>query len=45
LGRRRNAYRVLVGNSEGNRQLGRPNSRWEENIKLNFKEIACGGLD
>jgi hypothetical protein len=29
---KRNAYRVLMGNPEGNRPLGRPIFRWEDNI-------------
>jgi hypothetical protein len=39
LGERRNAYRVLVRNPEGRRQLGRLRRRWEDNIKLDFIEI------
>jgi hypothetical protein len=33
---RRGAYRVLVGKPEGKRPLGRPGSRWEDNIKMDF---------
>jgi len=29
---RRGAFRVLVGKSEGERPLGRPSCRWEDNI-------------
>jgi hypothetical protein len=32
MGEKRNACRVLVGNVEGNRPLGRPRRRWEDNI-------------
>jgi len=32
MGERKSAYRVLVGNPEGKRPLGRPRSRWEDNI-------------
>jgi hypothetical protein len=42
---RRNAYRILVGKPEENRPLGRPRRRWEDNIKLNFREIGWGGMD
>jgi len=28
---------------EGRRQLGRPESRWEENIKLDLQEVGSGG--
>jgi hypothetical protein len=38
-------YRVLVGKPEGKRPLGRPRRRWEDNIKMNFQEVGCGGMD
>jgi hypothetical protein len=34
---RRGVYEVLVGKLEGNRQLGRPGHRWEENIKMDLQ--------
>jgi hypothetical protein len=40
-----NAYRVLVENAEGEIPLRRPRRRWEENNKLNIKEIRWGGAD
>jgi hypothetical protein len=33
---RRGVYRVLVGNPEGKRPLGRPRRRWEGNIKIKW---------
>ena len=45
MGERRGLYRVLVGTSEGKRPLGRPRSRWEDNIKLDLQEVGCGGMD
>ena len=36
----RNAYRVLVGKPEGKRLLGRPRRRWEDNIKMDFREVG-----
>ena len=33
MGERRGVYRVLVGKPEGKRPLGRPRSRWEDNIE------------
>jgi hypothetical protein len=36
-------YRVLVGKPEGKRPLGRPRRRWEDNIKMDLKEVGCGG--
>jgi hypothetical protein len=35
----RNEYRILVGNPEGKRALGRPRRRWVHNIKMDFIEI------
>jgi hypothetical protein len=37
--------RFQVGNSEEKRPLGRPKSRWENNITMNLKEIGCGGMN
>jgi hypothetical protein len=36
LGERKVAYRALVGKPEGRRQLGRPSSKWEDNIKMDL---------
>ena len=35
----RNAYRVLVGEPEGKRSLGRPRRRWEDNIKMDSRVV------
>jgi len=35
-------YRVLVGKSEGRRPLGRPRRRWEDNIRMDLREVGCG---
>ena len=37
----RNAYIVLVGKPEGKRPLGRPRRRWEDNIRMNLREVGC----
>jgi hypothetical protein len=42
-GAKRNAHRVLVGKPEGKRQLGRPRHWWEDNIKMDLREIEWGG--
>jgi hypothetical protein len=42
---KRNAYRILVGNPEGKRPLGRPRRRWMDNIKINLREIGWDGGD
>jgi hypothetical protein len=39
---RRGAYRVLVGKPEGRRPLGRPRSRWKDNIKMDLREVGWG---
>jgi hypothetical protein len=38
-------YRVLVGRSEGKRPLGRPRRRWEDNIKLDLRDIGIDGAN
>jgi hypothetical protein len=45
VGEKRNAYRILVGNPEGKRPLGRPRRRWEDNIKMDLREIEWGVMD
>jgi len=36
-------HRVLVGKPEGKRPLGRPRRRWEDNIKMDLREVGGGG--
>jgi hypothetical protein len=45
MGERRGAYRALVGKPEGRRPLGRPRRRWEDNFKMDLREVECGGAD
>jgi hypothetical protein len=45
LGDNRNAYRILVGNSEGNKPLGKARYRWMNNIKLDLREIEWDDMD
>jgi hypothetical protein len=33
------------GKPEGKRSLGRPNRRWEDNIKAELQEVGCGVMD
>ena len=44
MGEGRGVHRVLVGKPEGNRPLGRPRCRWEDNIKMDLQEVggSCG---
>jgi hypothetical protein len=36
----RNTYNILFVKREGNRPLGRPRHRWEDNIKMDIREIG-----
>ena len=45
MGERRGVYRVWVGKSEGKKPFGRPSRRCEDNIKMNFQDVGCGGMD
>ena len=45
MGGGRGVYRVLVGKPEGKRPLGRPRSRWEDNIKMDLQEVGCEDMD
>jgi hypothetical protein len=44
MGEKRNACRILVGKPEGKRPLRRPRRRWEDNIKMDLREIGWGGM-
>jgi hypothetical protein len=37
---KRNSYKILVGNPEGKRPLGRPRRRWVDNIEMDPREIG-----
>ena len=41
----RNACRVLVGKPESKRPFGRPRRRWEDNIKMDLREVGCDPRD
>jgi hypothetical protein len=45
MGKKRNAYRLLVGKPEGKRSLGRPRRRWVDNIKRYLREREWDGAD
>jgi hypothetical protein len=42
---KRNACRILVGNPEGKRPLGRQRRRWVDNIKMDLREIGWDVMD
>jgi hypothetical protein len=41
----RGVYRFLVGRPKGKRPLGRPWRRWEDNIKMDIREIGIDGAN
>jgi hypothetical protein len=45
MGEVRGAYNILVGRPEGRRPLGRPRCRWEDNIKMDLREIGFEDVD
>jgi hypothetical protein len=45
MGEVRGAYNILVGKPEGRRPLGRLRRRWEDNIKMDIREIGFGDVD
>jgi hypothetical protein len=45
MGEVRNAYNISVGKPKGNGPLGRPKRRWENNIRMDLREIDWKGVD
>jgi hypothetical protein len=45
MGKKRNAYRILVGKPEGKRPLGRSRHSWVDNIKMDLRDIGWEGVD
>jgi hypothetical protein len=43
IGEGRGVYRVWVGRPEGKKPLGKPGRRWEDNIKIDLREIGIDG--
>jgi hypothetical protein len=41
----RNAHKILVKKPEGKRQLRRPMHRWEDNIRMDLREVRCECVD
>jgi hypothetical protein len=40
MGERRGAYRALMGKLEGRRPPGRPRGKWEDNIKMDLRDVG-----
>ena len=45
MGEGRGVHSVLVGKPEEKRSLGKPRRRWEDNIKMDLREVRCGYMD
>jgi hypothetical protein len=45
MGTGKGVYSVLVGRPEGKRPLGRHRRRWEDNIKIDLREIGIDGAN
>jgi len=45
MGEGKGVYKVLMGKSEGRRPLGRPRHRWEDNIRMDLREVGYGCVD
>jgi hypothetical protein len=45
MGEKRGAYRILVGRPEGMQPLGGPRHRWEDNIKMDLREVGWVGMN
>jgi len=43
MGEGRGVHRVLVGKPKGKRPLGIPRRSWEDNIKMDLREVGGGG--
>jgi hypothetical protein len=45
MGKNRKVYKVLVGKLEGKRPLEKPKCRWEDEIRIDLREIGWGGVE
>jgi hypothetical protein len=45
VGERRTIYKVMDGKPEDMRPFIRPSRRWEDNIKMDLREIGCKGVE
>jgi hypothetical protein len=40
MGRKKNAFKLGVGNPEGKRLLGRPKRSWDDNMKIDLRGVG-----
>jgi hypothetical protein len=45
MGKKRNAYRLLVGKPNGRIPLGKPRRRWKDNIRMDLEEVGWDEVD
>jgi hypothetical protein len=45
MGKKRTAYRLLVGKPEVKRLLGKPRRRWVDNIRMDLGDVGWGDVD
>jgi hypothetical protein len=45
MGKNKTEYRILMGNTEGRRPLGRQRRRWMDTIKMKLGETEWGDVD
>jgi hypothetical protein len=45
IGAKRNVYRIFVGKPEEKRPVGRSRRRWEDNIKMDLREIGSSSME
>jgi hypothetical protein len=45
MGEMRNMHKILVGKPEEKKPRGRPRSRWDDNIRMDLRQIGWGGVD
>jgi hypothetical protein len=45
MGEERKVYKALVGKPKGKRPRGRPRRRWEDELRMELREIGWGSVD
>jgi hypothetical protein len=45
MGKGRSVYRVLIRRLKGKRPLGRPRHRWEDDSKMDLREVGIDGVN